>query len=132
MPTRNIDQIFDLTKNALIAHGAAQWQADQVAKATAHSEAYGNVICGLQYVESYCIQLASGRVDGRADPIVTKPRASAVLSDAQLGLHNLHTPRGWKPPVTSRVKLALRFTLSATVTHAHRWVISRNRSQPMV
>ena len=85
MPTRNIDQIFDLTKNALIAHGAAQWQADEVAKATAHSEAYGNVICGLQYVESYCIQLASGRVDGRADPIVTKPRASAVLSDAQLG-----------------------------------------------
>ena len=78
MPTRNIDQIFDLTKNALIAHGAAQWQADEVAKATAHSEAYGNVICGLQYVESYCIQLASGRVDGRADPIVTKPRASAV------------------------------------------------------
>ena len=52
MPTRNIDQIFDLTKNALIAHGAAQWQADEVAKATAHSEAYGNVICGLQYVES--------------------------------------------------------------------------------
>ena len=38
MPTRNIDQIFDLTKNALIAHGAAQWQADDVAKATADVE----------------------------------------------------------------------------------------------
>ena len=85
MPIRCIDQIFDLTKKALIAHGAAEWQANEVAKATAHSESYGNVICGLQYVESYCIQLASGRVDGRADPIVTKPRASAVLSDAQLG-----------------------------------------------
>ena len=85
MPIRSIDQIFDLTKKALIAHGAAEWQANEVAKATAHSESYGNVICGLQYVESYCIQLASGRVDGRADPIVTKPRASAVLSDAQLG-----------------------------------------------
>jgi (2R)-3-sulfolactate dehydrogenase (NADP+) len=44
------------------------------------------------------------------------------------GLRNLHSPRGWKPRVTSRVKLALRFTLLATVTHAHRWVISRNRS----
>ena len=85
MPTRSIDQIFDLTKKALIAHGATEWQSDEVAKATAHSESYGNVICGLQYVESYCIQLASGRVDGHADPIVTKPRTSAVLSDAQLG-----------------------------------------------
>jgi (2R)-3-sulfolactate dehydrogenase (NADP+) len=74
MPTRSIDQIFDLTKKALIAHGATEWQSDEVAKATAHSESYGNVICGLQYVESYCIQLASGRVDGHADPIVTNLR----------------------------------------------------------
>jgi hypothetical protein len=32
MPNRSIDQIFDLTKKALIAHGAAEWQADEVAK----------------------------------------------------------------------------------------------------
>ena len=75
MPIRSIDQIFALTKNALIAHGAADWQADEVAKATAHSESYGNVICGLQYVESYCIQLATGRVDGRADPQISTPRS---------------------------------------------------------
>jgi (2R)-3-sulfolactate dehydrogenase (NADP+) len=85
MPIRSIDQIFALTKNALIAHGAADWQADEVAKATAHSESYGNVICGLQYVESYCIQLATGRVDGRADPKISTPRASAILSDARMG-----------------------------------------------
>ena len=85
MPIRSIDQIFALTKNALIAHGASDWQADEVAKATAHSESYGNVICGLQYVESYCIQLATGRVDGRADPQISTPRASAILSDARMG-----------------------------------------------
>ena len=85
MPIRSIDQIFALTKNALIAHGASDWQADEVAKATAHSESYGNVICGLQYVESYCIQLATGRVDGRADPKISTPRASAILSDARMG-----------------------------------------------
>jgi len=85
MPTVSIKDINDATFKALVAHGASQNPAQEVANETAHSEAHGNVICGLQYVESYCLQLASGRVDGRADPKVSTPRASAVLSDAQFG-----------------------------------------------
>lgn len=80
-----ISEIETVTKAALMAHGAGAWQAGEVARATAHSEAHGNVICGLQYVESYCVQLASGRVDGQVMPVVSRPKAAAILSDAQLG-----------------------------------------------
>ena len=85
MTAKTYADIFDATKAALIAHGAGNAQADEVARSTAHSEMHGNVICGLQYVESYCLQLASGRVDGTAQPEVTQPKSSAVLSDAKTG-----------------------------------------------
>ncbi len=85
MPTVSIKDINDATFKALVAHGASQNPAQEVANATAHSEAHGNVICGLQYVESYCLQLASGRVDGRVDPVVSAPRSSAILADAKMG-----------------------------------------------
>jgi len=85
MTAKTYADIFDATKAALIAHGAGNAQADEVARSTAHSEMHGNVICGLQYVESYCLQLASGRVDGTAQPEVTRPKSSAVLSDAKTG-----------------------------------------------
>ena len=85
MPRVSIDEIAATTKAALIAHGAADWQAGEVARATAHAEAHGNVICGLQYLESYCTQLASGRVDGAVMPEVSLPRPGAVLADARCG-----------------------------------------------
>ncbi len=85
MPQVSIDDIAAATKAALIHHGAGEWQAGEVARATAHAEAHGNVICGLQYLESYCTQLASGRVDGLVMPEVSQPRPGAVLSDARCG-----------------------------------------------
>lgn len=85
MTQRHAEDIFSVTKKALLAHGAGAWQADEVARATTHSEQHGNVICGLQYVESYCTQLASGRVDGQVQPAITQPRPAAVQADAKCG-----------------------------------------------
>jgi (2R)-3-sulfolactate dehydrogenase (NADP+) len=45
-----------------------------VARAVARAEETGNVICGLYYLESYCVQLLSGRVDGTVEPEVRAPR----------------------------------------------------------
>lgn len=78
-------QIYDVSKAALIVHGAGDFQASEVARATARAEELGNVICGLYYLESYCIQLVSGRVKGQVEPIVSRPRPGAVTSDAQFG-----------------------------------------------
>ena len=80
-----VQEIEAKSKAALIAHGAADMQAGHVARAVARAEALGNVICGLYYLESYCTQLASGRVSGTVYPIVSKPRLGAVKSDAQFG-----------------------------------------------
>jgi len=85
MTERRAAEIYLVTKTALLAHGAGTWQAEEVARATTHSEQHGNVICGLQYVESYCTQLASGRVDGQVQPAITQPRPAAVLADAKCG-----------------------------------------------
>ena len=85
MTERRAAEIYLVTKTALLAHGAGTWQAEEVARATTHSEQHGNIICGLQYVESYCTQLASGRVDGQVQPAITQPRPAAVLADAKCG-----------------------------------------------
>lgn len=81
----SIAEIESVTTKALRAHGAGDAQAVSVAKAVARAEALGNVICGLYYVESYCLQLSSGRVDGTVEPVVTLPKAGAVLADARFG-----------------------------------------------
>ena len=49
------------------------------------AEALGNVICGLYYLKSYCVQLRSGRVIGTVSPEVSRPRPAAVLADAKFG-----------------------------------------------
>ena len=81
----SVTEIESRSRAALLAHGAGKMQAAEVAKAVARAEAFGNVICGLYYLESYCIQLTSGRVNGTVTPKVTRPRPAAILSDAAFG-----------------------------------------------
>ena len=80
-----VSEIEDVAKAAMVAHGADAWQAGEVARAVARAEAFGNVICGLYYLESYCTQLKSGRVDGQVEPVVTRPKAGQVIADARFG-----------------------------------------------
>jgi len=81
----SVTEIEAQSRAALLAHGAGEMQAAEVAKAVARAEALGNVICGLYYLESYCTQLLSGRVNGKVLPEVSRPRPAAVLADAKLG-----------------------------------------------
>ncbi len=81
----SVTEIEAKSHAALVAHGAGETQAAAVAKAVARAEALGNVICGLYYLESYCTQLQSGRVNGTVTPEVSRPRPSAVLADAKFG-----------------------------------------------
>ena len=80
-----LDEIETTVKAALVAHGAQDWIAAHVADAVRVAESYGNKICGLYYVESYCQQLASGRVKGDAEPVVSLPRPALVQVDAKFG-----------------------------------------------
>lgn len=85
MPIVSIETIEQKSLSALKRHGAAEWIAANVADAIAKSEAVGNRICGLYYLESYCQQLLTGRVDGQAEPIVHQTKTSAFHVDAKFG-----------------------------------------------
>jgi (2R)-3-sulfolactate dehydrogenase (NADP+) len=109
-------RIEALSRQALEAHGAAPWQAACVARAVARAEETGNVICGLYYLESYCRQLRTGRVDGRVEPVVTTPRAGTVTVDARYGFAQPAFARGLPAAVAAARSCGIA---SLAVCHSH-------------
>ena len=85
MPKISVKEIRNISKTALMQHGALDWIAEEVAEAVSASESVGNRICGLYYLESYCEQLLSGRVNGQASPDVQLVRPGSVYVDADDG-----------------------------------------------
>jgi (2R)-3-sulfolactate dehydrogenase (NADP+) len=112
----SVTEIEAKSRGALIAHGAGELQAAAVAKAVARAEALGNVICGLYYLESYCTQLRSGRVDGTVTPEVMRPRPSAVLADAKFGFAQPAFAAGLPEAVAAALENGVA---TLAVAHAH-------------
>ena len=111
-----IPEIYAASEAALLAHGAGAFQAAEVARAVARAEETGNIICGLYYLESYCLQLASGRVNGTIEPEVSRPRPGSVLADARYGFAQPAFTRGLPEAVSAARENG---TASLAVTHAH-------------
>jgi (2R)-3-sulfolactate dehydrogenase (NADP+) len=111
-----VSEIEDVAKGAMVAHGAADWQAGEVARAVARAEAFGNVICGLYYLESYCTQLKSGRVDGQVEPVVSRPKAGQVVADARFGFAQPAFTRGLPQAIEAARENG---TVTLAVAHAH-------------
>jgi (2R)-3-sulfolactate dehydrogenase (NADP+) len=116
MPLVSLDEIESTTKTALEKHGALPWIAAEVARAVRKAEAVGNRICGLYYLESYCLQLASGRVKGTVDPVVTCPRPGAVHVDARFGFSQSAFARGLPVALDAARECGVA---SLAVGHAH-------------
>lgn len=90
----SLNEIETLTHKLLVKHGADDWIASEVARAVRKAEAIGNKICGLFYVESYCTQLESGRVNGTVEPVVSSPKSGVVQVDAKYGFAQPAFKRG--------------------------------------
>ena len=116
MPLLSLDDIENTTFQALTAHGAEVWIARAVADAVRKAEAVGNRICGLYYLESYCQQLSSGRVDGRIEPVVTRVRPGVVEVDAGFGFAQPAFKRGLPQAVAAARENG---TASLAICHAH-------------
>ena len=114
--TVSLAEINTKTAQALQAHGAADWIAAEVANAVETAEANGNLICGLYYLESYCQQLLSGRVNGTVEPVVSQPKTASVKVDAGLGFAQPAFARGL--PEALKVAEAAG-TCSLAVCHSH-------------
>ncbi len=116
MPRVDIARIEDLSKAALMRHGAEEWIAASVADAIREAEAAGNRICGLYYLESYCQQLQTGRVSGKAVPEVTRPRPGSVRVDARFGFAQAAFQKALPEAIAATKKCG---TASLAVCHAH-------------
>jgi (2R)-3-sulfolactate dehydrogenase (NADP+) len=112
----SLAEIESISRQALVKHGAHDWIAQSVAAAVRKAEANGNLICGLYYLESYCKQLSTGRVNGSIDPIVSKPRTASVAVDAGLGFAQAAFERGL-PVALETVKET--GTCSLSICHSH-------------
>lgn len=116
MPDISLDEIETAARAALERHGADGWIAAEVAKAVRKAEAVGNKICGLYYLESYCVQLKSGRVNGVVEPVVTTPRPGTVMVDAKFGFAQPAFARGLPAAVKAAKDCGVA---SLAVGHAH-------------
>jgi len=114
--TIELDAIFERSKAALLRHGASEFAASEVAKAVRKAEEVGNLICGLYYLESYCAQLQTGRVNGTVEPVVSKPKSASVMVDAGFGFAQPAFARGL-PEALRTVQDAGSCALA--VCHAH-------------
>ncbi|MBT8414468.1 MAG: Ldh family oxidoreductase [Boseongicola sp.] len=81
----SIREIEQVSKDALLRHGATENAASIMADAIAWAEARSNRICGLYYLESYCRQLETGRINRGASPSVEAVRASVLKVHADDG-----------------------------------------------
>ena len=114
--TVSLEEIESVSHQALVKHGAEQWIAQSVAAAVRKAESNGNLICGLYYLESYCTQLATGRVNGSVEPIVSKPKSACVSVNAGFGFAQSAFARGL--PVALET-VAETGTCSLTISHSH-------------
>ncbi len=112
----SLNEIETVCKTALVSHGAEAWIAESVAKAVRKAEATGNLICGLYYLESYCKQLQTGRVKGKAVPVVTRPKAATIKVDAQFGFAQAAFEKGIVQVVDAVKETG---TVSLSICHAH-------------
>ncbi|MDA9074834.1 Ldh family oxidoreductase [Amylibacter sp.] len=112
----NLSEVEALTEKALTSHGASVWIAKSVARAVRTAEAKGNLICGLYYLESYCSQLITGRVNGTVEPIVTLPKAASIHVDAKFGFAQAAFERAMPLTIETAVKTG---TCSLAVSHSH-------------
>ncbi|MGB7286135.1 MAG: Ldh family oxidoreductase [Salaquimonas sp.] len=112
----SLNEIEKASHAALVKHTASDWVAAEVAKAIRKAEATGNIICGLYYLESYCIQLDSGRVNGQVEPVVSSPRLASVMVDAKLGFAQPAFAKGLPVAIKAAKENG---TASLAIAHSH-------------
>lgn len=85
MTTRSLEDAKNWAARIFDSHGASASTAYSVASALVAAEASGLTGHGLTRIPSYVAMLKSGKIDGLAVPVVTRPRRGVILIDACLG-----------------------------------------------
>lgn len=80
---------------AAIGAGASEDCAASIARAAVAAEADGQPTVGLSHFVDYLESLIAGRIDGRAEPVLSRPAAALILSDAGGGSAHLGFDRAF-------------------------------------
>src|SRR5687767_11942680 len=81
-----MDEATRLCERAALAAGANQEAATSLAKSVVAAEARGLTVVGLSHLLDYLDALRAGRIDGNAEPVITRPALTLYMSDAKGGL----------------------------------------------
>jgi (2R)-3-sulfolactate dehydrogenase (NADP+) len=80
-----IAEIEALALKALTAAGTTETNAAALARAVAAAEREGIASHGLAYVPTYCTHVQCGKVDGKAEPTLDRPKSASLVVDAKTG-----------------------------------------------
>ena len=100
-----LEQATGLCRMAALGAGANEEAAQSLTASTIAAEAEGLSTVGLSHFIDDLEALEAGRIDGNADPAITRPALAVYLSDARGGL--AHT--GFDRTVDDLVKAAKLF-----------------------
>ncbi len=82
----SLDQASGLCRMAALGAGASEEAAQSLAAATVAAEAEGNAVVGFAHLIDYLEALEAGRIDGRAEPVVSRPALALYLCDGRGGI----------------------------------------------
>ncbi|TIT40112.1 MAG: Ldh family oxidoreductase, partial [Mesorhizobium sp.] len=82
----SLDQATGLCRMAALGAGANEEAAQSLAASIVAAEAEGLSTVGLSHFIDYLEALEAGRIDGKAEPVITRPALAIYLSDARGGL----------------------------------------------
>ncbi|OQM76421.1 Ldh family oxidoreductase [Manganibacter manganicus] len=85
----SLEQAAGLCRMAALGAGAGDETAQALASAAVSAEAAGLPSVGLAHLLDYLDALEAGRIDGKAEPVVTRPALAVYLSDARRGVPHL-------------------------------------------
>ena len=83
--TLSLQEVYELSRAALMACGASEANAASVARSIREAEAEGIRNVGLAYLPYYCDHVLCGKVDGQAQPELKQTTPAALLVDAKHG-----------------------------------------------
>lgn len=82
----SLEQASGLCRMAALGAGANEEVAGLLAATTVAAEAEGNEAVGLSHLVDHLEAIEAGRIDGKAEPAVSRPALAVYLSDAMGGI----------------------------------------------
>lgn len=94
--TLTLQQVEDLTRDALLASNTRTDNAESVTRSVVASEADGIHSHGLARLPTYCDHARCGKIDGHADPVVARVTDAGIRVDACDGFAHPAIDRGFE------------------------------------